>query len=134
MSDQFDPYHRWLGIPKKFRPPTCYQLLGLGEFEDDSEAIADAAERQMAHVRRYAVGSHAELSQRILRELAAARTCLLDPARRAAYDKMLRGSGDVFSSAPKHEAAPPIQAVVAKGAPAPKKAVEAPLPLPAPPP
>src|SRR5213080_2219467 len=23
----FDPYHKWLGIPKEHRPPTNYQLL-----------------------------------------------------------------------------------------------------------
>ena len=87
---QFDPYHRWLGIPPKHQPPNHYRLLAIEPFEDDPEVIRDAAERQMAHVRSYALGRYADLSQRVLNELGGARACLLDPDTKAAYDQQLR--------------------------------------------
>lgn len=92
MAETFDPYHRWLGIPPKYRPPNHYRLLGLETGESDPEVIRDAAERQMAHVRQYQLGQHAELSQRILNELGAAKACLLDAERRAAYDASLKNA------------------------------------------
>ncbi len=46
----FDPYHKWLAIPKDQRPPTHYQLLGVSPTETDVEVIDEAALRQMAHV------------------------------------------------------------------------------------
>ena len=82
VPDSFDPYHRWLGIPPKDQPPNHYRLLGVEQFETDPEVIRDAAERQIAHVRRYALGKHAELSQHILNELGAAKACLSDPAKK----------------------------------------------------
>ena len=42
----FDPYHKWLGIPKDQRPPTFYQLLGITPGEEDVEVIEEAAIRQ----------------------------------------------------------------------------------------
>ena len=89
VSGEFDPYHRWLGISPKDQPPNHYRLLAIDRFEPDPEVIRDAAERQMAHVRTYQLGEHVELSQRILNELAAAKACLLDPARKAKYDDRL---------------------------------------------
>jgi hypothetical protein len=86
----FDPYHRWLGIPPKDQPPNQYRLLGIDRFESDQDVIRDAAEQRMAHVRTYQLGQYSELSQKILNELAAARACLLDPQKRAAYDGQLR--------------------------------------------
>ena len=44
----------------------------------------------MAHVRTYQLGQHAELSQKILNELAAAKACLLHREKKAAYDAKLR--------------------------------------------
>ena len=86
---QFDPYHRWLGIPPKHQPPNHYRLLAIEPFEDDPEVIRDAAERQMSHVRSYQLGKLSELSQRILNELAAARACLSDQRAKAEYDATL---------------------------------------------
>ena len=37
----FDPYHKWLGIPKDQRPPTHYQLLGISPTEQDREVIEE---------------------------------------------------------------------------------------------
>ena len=87
---QFDPYHRWLGIPAKDHPPNHYRLLGIDLFEDDSEVIRDAADQRMAHVRTYQLGQRSELSQKILNQLAAARASLLDQTTKAEYDRRLR--------------------------------------------
>jgi hypothetical protein len=90
MPEVFDPYHRWLGIPPKDQPPNHYRLLGIERFESDQEVIRDAVEQRMAHVRTYQLGQYSELSQKILNELAAAKACLLDPQKKAAYDRQLR--------------------------------------------
>jgi len=89
-AGQFDPYHRWLGISPKDQPPNHYRLLAVDLFEEDPEVIRDAAEQRMAHVRTYGLGKYSEVSQGILNELAAAKVCLFDPERKAAYDKKLR--------------------------------------------
>lgn len=90
MAEQFDPYHRWLGIAPKDQPPNHYRLLGIDVFEADLDVISDAAEQRMAHVRNYQLGQHMTLSQQILNELAAARVCLLNPQKKAEYDRMLQ--------------------------------------------
>jgi len=86
----FDPYRKWLGIPPEEQPPNQYRLLGIGLFESDADAICNAADRQMAHVRTFQSGENSALSQRILNELAAARVCLLDARKKAEYDDQLR--------------------------------------------
>ncbi len=91
MSDSFDPYHRWLGIPSEDQPPNHYRLLGIDLFEDQPEVIEYAASRQMAHLRTFQVGPHAALSQRLINEVAAAKRCLLKAEKKAAYDGFLRG-------------------------------------------
>jgi len=90
MSEAFDPYHRWLGIPPKDQPPHHYRLLGIDLFEQDTEVIRDAAERQMAHVRNYQLGQHSSISQKILNELAAAKSCLVDRDKKAIYDAAIK--------------------------------------------
>ena len=90
MDPTFNPYHRWLGISPADLPPNHYRLLGLDLFEDDPEAIRDAVEQRMGHVRRYQLGKHVAVSQRILNELALAKACLQNPEKKAAYDARLR--------------------------------------------
>lgn len=90
MGQAFDPYHKWLGIPPAEQKPNHYRLLGLTLFESDTDVILSAAEQRIAHVRTFQISQHAELSQRILNELAAARVCLLNAQRKAAYDARLR--------------------------------------------
>jgi hypothetical protein len=82
----FDPYHKWLGIPKGKRPPTHYQLLGIAPDEKDAEVIKEAALRQTSHVRVFQTGPHSELCTRILNEIAQARAVLLKPELRQEYD------------------------------------------------
>ncbi len=90
MAEGFDPYLSWLGIRDPRRPPNHYALLGLALFEDDREVIAHAADRQMAHVRTFQTGPRSAESQRVLNELAAAKICLLNPAKKQAYDAALQ--------------------------------------------
>jgi hypothetical protein len=91
MAD-IDPYWKWLGIPPHEQPPNCYRLLGIAMFESDPGVIANAADRQISHVRTYQTGSYSEVSQWLVSELSAARACLLDAARKAEYDQQLRQS------------------------------------------
>jgi hypothetical protein len=91
MSEPFDPYRKWLGIPPKDQPPHHYRLLGIATFEDDPDVIENAATRQMRHVRTFQTSKqHAPVSQRILTELSAAKVCLLTPESKAEYDQKLR--------------------------------------------
>jgi len=90
MATPFDPYHKWLSIPPKDQPPHHYRLLGVDLFEDDPDVIEAAADQRMAHLRTYQTGPRSELSQKLLSEVAAARVCLLDAQKKAAYDARLR--------------------------------------------
>ena len=38
MSEAFDPYYRWLGIPPGEQPPDHYRLLGIERFEADARS------------------------------------------------------------------------------------------------
>ncbi len=86
----FDPYHKWLGISRKDQPPNHYRLLGIELFESDLDVIDAAANKQMAYVQGCATGPHTAASQKILNEIAAARLCLLNPAKKADYDAKLK--------------------------------------------
>lgn len=87
--DEFDPYLKWLGIPPTDRPLTHYRLLGLRPGESDPEVIANAADQRMTFVRTFQTGPHSDRSQELLNQLAAARVCLLHPARKVDYDQLL---------------------------------------------
>lgn len=108
----FDPYHKWLGIPKDQRPPTHYQLLGLAPNETDAEVIDEAAVRQTTHVRAYQIGPHAAECTKLLNEIAQAKLVLLNPAKRKAYDEQLAKSQESQISAR-------VPAVAVGAAPAP---------------
>ncbi len=90
MSKSFDPYYQWLGIRETERPPNHYRLLGIEMFESNIDVITTAADRQMAHLRTYRHGKNNELSERLLNEVSAAKVCLLDVDKKAAYDLALR--------------------------------------------
>ncbi|HEY1784420.1 MAG TPA: hypothetical protein VGG30_02690, partial [Pirellulales bacterium] len=90
MPPAFDPYYLWLGIPPKQQPPNHYRLLGIKLFEDNPDVIDGAADRQMTHVRSFQTGKHAAESQTVLNELATARACLLDAAKKSNYDAQIK--------------------------------------------
>ncbi len=118
MSDSFDPYYLWLGIPPKDQPPNHYRLLGLDLFESNATAIDNAAERQMIHLRQISTGPRGKIAQELLNQVARARITLLDPAKKAEYDSQLRK--------------PPTDAAAASGPPPRSRAAEPPADAPPP--
>lgn len=90
MSKPFDPYYTWLGIRPEEQPPNHYRLLALQPFEDNLDTIEHAADARMAHLRTLQTGQHSADCQRLLNEVATAKVCLLNPQRKAEYDKTLR--------------------------------------------
>ena len=100
MPEAFDAYYKWLGIDPEDQPPNHYRLLGIKLFQSDAEVIANAADKQMAHIRSFQTGQHSALSQDILNEIAAARICLLNAAKKAQYDDKLRARSAVSESRP----------------------------------
>jgi len=89
MAGDFDPYHKWLGIPPAEQPPNHYRLLGISKFENDPDVIQIAADRQMAHLRSLSGGPNAAAAERILNETAAAKLCLLNDTKRIEYERQL---------------------------------------------
>jgi hypothetical protein len=89
MSD-FDPYHKWLGIPETERPISKYRLLALVDFEIDREVISAAAEQRTVYLRTMQAGEHAVLVAQLLNEVSQARVCLLDGKSKSRYDRQLR--------------------------------------------
>lgn len=90
MAGDFDPYYKWLDIPSEDQPPHYYRLLGIELFEADPEVIAFAAEQRTRHVRSFQTGEYALVSQKMQKKIAAAKNCLLDPAKKTEYDISLR--------------------------------------------
>lgn len=88
--DGYDAYHLWLGIPPEEQPPSHYRLLGVRLFEQNSEVIRNAADRQRSHVKRLGVNQYQEIGQNLLNEIEAAKICLMRPEKRAPYDERLR--------------------------------------------
>ncbi len=88
--EEFNPYHKWLGIPLRQLPPDHYALLGLSRFESDPEVISIAADGRMMYLRSFQIGKHSELSQRLLNEISAARVTLLNPDQKREYDDRLK--------------------------------------------
>ena len=130
MSEAFDPYRKWLGIPPDEQPPNHYRLLGIALYEDDHDVIHNAADRQMAHLRTFQSGRFAEHSQRLLNEVSSARLCLLNPSQKQAYDKALRARlAPPKAAAPLPPAGPPPAGPPV--APPPGMSIPPPVPPPA---
>jgi hypothetical protein len=92
MSEQFDPYYLWLGIPPEESAggaPNHYRLLGLRLFEPNREVISYAVDQRSTHLRSFQSGKRGAESQRLLNEVAAAGVCLLDDDKKRAYDRKL---------------------------------------------
>ena len=89
LQDNFDPYHKWLGIPSTQQPPNHYRLLGIPLYESDRDVIESAADQRMSHIRTFQTGRYSAQSQKVLNELAAAKVCLLNPQKKVNYDQAL---------------------------------------------
>lgn len=85
-----DPNRTWQGMAPGPQPPNYYRLLGLPEFESRPEVIEAAAEQQTARLLAVPPEARGPEVQKLLAEIAAARLCLLQPARKLAYDEALR--------------------------------------------
>src|SRR5262249_6183243 len=90
VPTSFDPYYKWLGIPREEQPPNLYRLLGLRAFESDPDVISNAADQRMALLKTFAIGNHRELSESLLNEVARARVWLLNAQKKSNYDTKLR--------------------------------------------
>ncbi|MFZ5830540.1 MAG: hypothetical protein ACOY3P_10650 [Planctomycetota bacterium] len=85
-ADSFDPYATWLELPEGVQAFDHYALLGLPFGTADLDAIAQAADQQLARVRRARPGPNIAEWSRLLDELNGVKRCLLDPATKAKYD------------------------------------------------
>ncbi len=106
MSQPFDPYYKWLGIPPSQQPPHHYRLLGVELFETDRDVIDIAANQRMSYLHDLGSGPNGKFSQKLLNEVSAARRCLLDEKQKAAYDEQLRAKLAQASPPPTVSAAP----------------------------
>jgi hypothetical protein len=117
MSAAFDPYHKWLGIPPAEQPPNLYRLLAIPLFETDADVIDGAADGRMSHLRTFSAGKNAQLAQKLLNEISAARVTLLNPQARANYDSQLHAYYSAMEAARLHaqqmQAPPPMPMPVA---------------------
>lgn len=93
MQDPFNPYQEWLGQSLSQPPRDHYELLGLEAFESDASKIRQAADGLISRVRSQRPGEHLREWQQLLDVLSQAKTDLLDPQAKAAYDAWLRSSG-----------------------------------------
>ena len=91
MPESFDPYHKWLAIPPEDQPPSHYRLLVIDAFEQNEEVIANAAEQRLSHLRILEMGEQGATATELIKEIKAARSCLLDPQTRSSYEAQLRG-------------------------------------------
>jgi hypothetical protein len=130
MPEAFDPYYQWLGIPPSAQPADHYRLLGLQLFEENADVIDSGAERQTVFLRNYQIGKYSDFSQKLLNEIAAAKICLLNPAKKAAYDAKLRCklSAPAVAAAPANPA--PVNLAPAGAASAPTRPPVPPVPKP----
>ncbi len=92
QPSDFDPYYRWLGIPKGQRPPSHYRLLGISPTEEDHEVIKGAVEHQTTLVRNQKQPEQESIATRLLYEIQEAGMVILDPYRRKQYDAFLEQS------------------------------------------
>ena len=106
MND-FEPYHKWFGIPSEIKNPNHYQLLGITLLEGDAEIIEAAAEQRLLFLRSVQNGPHGRLAQKLCNEIMAARSLLLNPERKAKYDAFI-GSGSDSSNAPSQASGRPL--------------------------
>src|SRR4051812_15877683 len=93
MSEHFDPYYVWLGIPPEESAgggPNHYRLLGLRPFEANADVISNAVDQRRSFLRSMQSGKRAAQSQQLLNEVSAAGLCLLNDEKKRCYDEELR--------------------------------------------
>ncbi|MEQ8852796.1 family 16 glycoside hydrolase [Gimesia sp.] len=86
-SHNFNPYHKWLGIPEKKCPPTHYELLGISLDEDDLGVIRSAAKRQKSHVEQFLGTKYNNHANKLISQIDEAEITLVSPELRREYDR-----------------------------------------------
>lgn len=113
VTDDFNPYHEWLGLDIELKQPSYYQLLGVDQGEGNMMQIAAAADRAAARVRSIRPGPRAAEWAKVLDEITSAKDCLSDPSRRAQYDRQLAAiqpgaQGGFLRPVPRDKTATPV--------------------------
>ena len=111
MPDDFNPYHKWLGIPPNQQPADHYRLLGIVRGECDPDVITHAAEQRTLHLKSISAGQHGELSRLLIDEISRARNCLLDVEQKTAYDRLLHAT----QNTPPFPEPPPLHSSMSTG-------------------
>ena len=88
-STRSEVYQRVLGIPPAEQPPHHYRLLGLVPYEDDAALIKDRLEQRSRLITAHRKGEYAKACDEILYQINTAKTCLLNPRLKTAYDRKL---------------------------------------------
>ncbi len=88
-EQNFDPFHKWLGIRKKQGTITHYDLLGISLDEDDIEVIKSAVEQRMQFVESKRGEGHDRAVTTVLNLLQEAEMTLLDLEMRRDYDRSM---------------------------------------------
>lgn len=120
-----DLYTLWLGIGPGPRPPDHYALLGLERFCQDIEAIESATRARLTRLDEFAMHPDRDTRdavQDMMNEVARARVCLVNPAKRGAYDQRLGGGPAAPAGAAQAAVAParplpPRESVFEQGEP-----------------
>jgi hypothetical protein len=89
-TQRLDPYWEVLRIPPEEQPPDYYRLLGVKRFEQDSEVIKEHVSRRTRWVIMHKKGVYAKACADLIYQINAAKTCLLNPRLKAAYDRKLQ--------------------------------------------
>ena len=129
MSQSFDPYFKWLGIPSAEQPPNHYRLLGIPEFTDDPDVIENAADQRMGHVRTFGSGQYSDHSQRLLNEISAAKVILLDQEKKASYDTKINSEVALEGPKPTRPTPPVANKPPSRAQPSEPKPVPAGVPV-----
>jgi hypothetical protein len=98
---EFNHYQAWLQVPVAAgETPTYYKLLGLTEFEEDSQAISKASEKQLSRLLAINPEKHRPQWQKLINDLAEAQSILSHPQHKTAYDNKLRGVTEPVATKP----------------------------------
>ena len=115
MTEHFDPYHELLGIPPQEQPPNHYRLLGISLWETNRQVIANAAMQRSKFLRSLGISQYGDVCQRLLNEVSAAKICLLNETKKAAYDRQFSHAGPVPPPPPSQADQPAVGPATAAG-------------------
>jgi len=87
---RFDPYAVWLDL-RPGKPGSLYELLNVDENCSTAD-IEQAAQQQMAKLRKYQVSQHRDAAESLMNEVSAACDTLIDIASRRRYDEQRAAS------------------------------------------